>query len=457
MLAHLQTSLLILLFAATASAQNVRITWIGQACFYIQTEGGPTVVVDPPVASVGYALPATPADVVTISHNHTDHNNSAGVRGTFTLVDGRPTTQRAEVTAAGLPFVLVPGFHDNTNGSTRGQNTIVRWTQGGLRFAQFGDFGQDSLSEAQLADLRDLDVIMVPAGGFFTIDNRQTATLIEQLKPRIAILMHFRTALGGPAQLATFPAVTSAFPQIRYKPATVTLTRATLAASTEVWVMEPAADAAVVSPAGFVAGAPMAPGALASAFGNFTGSATASSLTVPLPRQLGDTEVLIGSDAVPLLYASPGQINFQVPARLAPGQSVFEVRVGGQRVGRGTITTVAQSPALFAVVDAEGRLGRGRRGGLITIYGSGQGGVTPAVADGAASPSNPLARTQDDPAVFIGGRRATVSFSGLAPGYIGLWQINAQVSQDAPLGSNNDLFVLFDTNLISNAINIAVE
>src|SRR5262245_52520748 len=109
MLGLLKGVVVLFLLAAGAGAQTVRITWIGQACFYIQTEGGPTVVVDPPGANIGYALPTTPADAVTISHNHGDHNNSAGVAGTFTLVDGRPTTERSEMTAAGMPFVLVPG------------------------------------------------------------------------------------------------------------------------------------------------------------------------------------------------------------------------------------------------------------------------------------------------------------------------------------------------------------
>ncbi|MGH9662145.1 MAG: MBL fold metallo-hydrolase, partial [Bryobacteraceae bacterium] len=169
------------MFAVAGTPQSVRITFIGQATFYVQTEGGPTVVVDPVGGMPGYPLPATPADVVTISHNHGDHNNSAGVQGGFTLVDGRPTTERTEMPAAGMPFVLVPGFHDATNGSARGRNTIIQWTQAGLRWAHFGDYGQASLTEAQLADLRDLDVLMVPAGGFFTIDSGQAATLIEQL------------------------------------------------------------------------------------------------------------------------------------------------------------------------------------------------------------------------------------------------------------------------------------
>ena len=147
--------------------------------------------------------------------------------------------------------------------------------------------------------------------------------------------------------------------------------------------MEPASEAVVVNAAGFTAGAPVSPLSPAAAFGNFTGSTTASSSGFPLNRKLGETEVFIGNDAVPLFYASPTQVNFQVPGGMAPGQNVLEVRVGGQRVARGTIMTLAHAPGLFAVTDQAGRIGRGQRGGFITIYGAGQGAVTPAVADGA--------------------------------------------------------------------------
>lgn len=449
--------LLLIFAAALASAQKVQLTWIGQSCFYVQADGGPTVVVDPPAASIGYALPSTQADVVTISHNHTDHNNSTGVAGNFTLVDGRPVTERTQATAAGMQFTLVPGFHDNTNGATRGPNTIVRWTQGAIRFVHFGDFGQDALTAAQLADLQDIDVLMVPAGGFFTIDATQSAALIQQLKPRIAILMHYRTAIGGPAQLATLPAVSGPFEQIRYKPASVTLTAATLPSSTEVWLMEPAAEAVVVNAAGFTAGHPVSQLSPAAVFGNFAGSTTASYSSFPLGRKLGETEVFIGNDAVPLFYVSPTQVNFQVPGSLTPGQNVLEVRVGGQRIARGTITTLVRAPGLFAVTDQDGRVGHGRRGGFITIYGAGQGAVTPAVADGAPAMASPLSFSNEEPAVFINGRRATVTFSGLTPGLVGVWQINAQVPQDASPGVNQELIVLFETNLISNALMITLE
>src|SRR4051794_29244055 len=165
-----------------AQTPNFSITWVGQACFVLRSEGGPTVVTDPPAPSIGYTLPALSANAVTISHNHGDHNNSAGVGGNFTLVDGRPTTARQEVTAAGLQFVLIPGFHDNSNGSVRGQNTIVRWNQSGLKLAHFGDLGQEQLTAAQLADLQNLDILFMPAGGFFTITPERAAAYIKELK-----------------------------------------------------------------------------------------------------------------------------------------------------------------------------------------------------------------------------------------------------------------------------------
>jgi len=460
MFSRITIALFCFALCAGAQTQGVRITWVGQACFYVQTtDNSTTVVTDPPVASIGYPLPSLAADAVTISHNHTDHNNSAGVRGNFTLVDGRPVSSRQEMTVAGLPFVLIPGFHDNQNGAQRGPNTIVRWTQGGIRFAHFGDFGQDQLTAAQLDDLRGVDVIFVPAGGFFTIDAQRTAALIAQLNPRVAILMHFRTALGGPAQLAAFPAVVLPFAEIAYKPASVTLTPATFPAATEVWLMEPLGEAVAVNAATFGGGVPVAPGSLVSLFGSFAASVTAGAPGFPLPRRLGETEVLVGGATVPLLYVSPTQINFQVHRQPQVGQSLVEVRVGGQRVARGSVTVIPIAPGLFAAVNQDGRLNAAtspaRRGQALQIFATGQGEVNPVVEDGAAAPLQPLSVTPSLPDVFVGNRRAQVQFSGLAPNLAGVWQINAVIPQDAPVGPAVPLFIL--QAFRSNTINIAIE
>ena len=437
---------------------NVSISWVGQACFVLRTEGGVTVVTDPPVPSVGYTLPALSADAVTISHNHTDHNNSAGIGGKFTLIDGRPATARQEVAAAGLKFVMVPGFHDNQNGTVRGPNTIMVWTQGGLKFAHLGDLGQEQLTAAQLADLGAVDVLFIPAGGFFTVSPERAAQYVSELKPRVAIMMHYKTALGGPAQLAGLPASATPFTPHVFKPATVVVNRATLPLATETWVMQPASDAVAVNAASFAAGTPVAPGSVVSLFGKITGSQTAAAAAYPLPRKLGETEVLIDGKAAPLYYASPGQVNFQLPAAQPEGQALADIRVGGQTTARVPVTVLANAPGIFAAVNPDGSVNSAassvRRGQVLHIFGTGLGAVTPAVDDGAPAPAQPLATGLVMPNVFLADRQLTPLFNGLAPGIAGVWQIDAMIPADAQTGPAIPLMIV--NGLTSNTIMVSI-
>lgn len=468
--ACIRASLLsLILFAALSPAQllaqgsPVQITWVGQACFLVQEVGpdyiGPVVITDPPNAAQGYDLPTTPADAVTVTHNHGDHNNVAGVRGSFTLVDGRTITARTDMAVADIPFVMVPGFHDNSNGSQRGPNAIIRWTQAGIRFAHFGDYGQDRLSDQQLADLGPVDIMFVPAGGFFTIDIDGVDALVNQVRPKVAVLMHYRTGLGGAAQTVQFNGLLgSPTRPIRFRPGRVSIRSTELPATTEYWVMEPNAPMAAVNAATFTAGMPVAPGSLVSLFGNFTGSATASAGSQPLPRQLGSTEVLVNGAAVPLLYASPRQVNVQLPGATGPGQYALEVRVDGQRAARGPVSVLPNAPGLFAALNQDGRVNSPanpvRRGEVLQIFATGQGAAAPAVADGAAAPVSPptIALT---PAVAVAGRLAQVQFSGLAPNLVGVWQINIAIPAETPVGDN--IPVVAAAGLISNSLTISVR
>jgi uncharacterized protein (TIGR03437 family) len=441
-----------------AQSPNLSLTWVGQSCFVLRTDGGPTVVTDPPVASLGYTLPTLNADAVTITHNHTDHNNSAGVGGKFTLVDGRPITARQEMTAAGLAFVMIPGYHDNQNGAVRGPNTIMRWNQAGLRIAHFGDLGQEQLTAAQLADLQDLDILFLPAGGFFTVSPDRAAGYVRELKPKVAILMHYRTALGGAAQTAGLPDSAAPFSPIVYKPSSVVLNTQTLPASTEVWVMEPAADSVAVNAASFTRGAPVAPGSIASLFGKLSGSQTVSAGGYPLPSKLGDTEVLLAGKTVPLFYVSSGQVNLQVPAGQAPGQVLAEVRVGGQVVARNPVTVIPSAPGVFAVANQDGRVNTAvlpaHLGEVLHIYGTGQGPVTPPVDDGTAAPSKPLSTSPNIPNVFLAERQLAILYNGLAPGFAGVWQLDVAIPKDGPTGPSLVLSVM--NGVVSNPISVAV-
>lgn len=441
--------------SAAAQTGDLTITWIGQSCFVLRSAGGATVVTDPPAASVGYTLPPLSADAVTVTHNHTDHNNVAAVMGA-TLIDGRPITSRQQVSAGGMTFTLVPGFHDNTNGTQRGPNTIVRWAQAGLNIVHLGDFGQDQFTDSQLADLQNIDILFVPAGGFFTVTPTQAAAFVAKLKPRIAILMHYRTALGGPAQLAGLPDAAEPFAPIIYKPASAVVNAAALPSRTEVWVMQPAADTTAVNSASYLPGMPVAPGSIISLFGSYAKSQTAAAGSYPLPARLGNTEVQVGGAAVPLYYVSPRQVNIQVPSGLAAGQSLVDVRVGGQSASKGVLTVVPAAPGIFLAANHDFRVNStvqpARRGEVLHIFATGQGAVTPIVADGAAAGT--LSKSAVMPNVFLGGQQMQVLFSGLAPGLAGLWQIDIAIPSDGPSGSELPLVV--ESGLRSNPIAVSV-
>ena len=224
--------------------------------------------------------------------------------------------------------------------------------------------------------------------------------------------------------------------------------------------MEVAADAVAVNGASFAAGAPVAAGSLVSLFGDFAGSATEAASALPLPRKLGETEVRMEGATVPLLFVSPQQINFQLPHAIPPGQSVVEVHLNGQRVSRGSVTVLPAAPGVFVVVNnADGQINSAsnpvRRGDVLVIFATGQGEVSPVVEDGTAAPVQPLAVTPSQPTVTIGDRPGTVLFSGLTPGFVGLWQINVAIPADAPIGSAVPLVVT--QGLSSNSIPVAVE
>jgi uncharacterized protein (TIGR03437 family) len=269
--------------------------------------------------------------------------------------------------------------------------------------------------------------------------------------------MHYKTALGGPSQVAGLPDAAASFSPLIYKPSAVKVNRISLPLSTEVWVMQPASDAVAVSAATFAAGAPVAPGSIEAAFGTFTGSQTTSPGAYPLPRKLGDTEAFVDGNAVPLFYASPAQVNLQVPAATAPGQSLLEVKVGGQSRGRGPLTVVPSAPGLFAVTNQNGAVNSAavpaHRGETLQIFGTGQGAVIPSPDDGAAAGSQPLSSAVA-PNVFLSGRQLVVAFSGLTPGLAGVWQINVTLPSDAPTGPALPLVVVNGST--SNTLPVAV-
>ena len=229
---------------------------------------------------------------------------------------------------------------------------------------------------------------------------------------------------------------------------------------------------AVVNAASF-APAPLAPGSLATAFGTFPISAPISATSVPLPLSLGGLSLQFGNgQQAPLFFAAPNQVNFQIPWELAgPTQTTVTASFSGQTSQTQELTLAPFAPAIFSlseqgtgqglIVDPSYRLVDSNNPAtpgstIVQIYATGLGAVTNPPATGSPAPSSPLSQTPTTPVVTIGGAAATVLFSGLEPGQIGVYQINAVVPAGASGGSSVPV-TLSIGGATSNTVTIAVN
>lgn len=178
---------------ARAAGREVAVKWFGHACFLITSPGGVRILTDPFDASVGYQVPSVEADVVTVSHDHFDHNNVPAARGKPTVLRGK-----GEYRNGGVRVYPVASFHDADGGAKRGMNTIFVMEVDGIRIVHMGDIGHD-LSQRQLDAIGRIDVLLVPVGGVYTIDAAGARRLVEMTSPRAVIPMHYKTpAVGMP-------------------------------------------------------------------------------------------------------------------------------------------------------------------------------------------------------------------------------------------------------------------
>ncbi|VBB07625.1 metallo-beta-lactamase [Lucifera butyrica] len=146
------------------------------------------IVMDPFNEKVGYKVPSPEADIVTTSHDHYDHNYIETVRGRFTRINTSGVHNSHGVSIQGVPV-----YHDEAGGTKRGNNIIFTFRVDGLIVCHCGDLGH-ALSAAQVEAVGPVDVLLVPVGGFYTIDYQTAAKTVEALKPAVTIPMHFKTA-----------------------------------------------------------------------------------------------------------------------------------------------------------------------------------------------------------------------------------------------------------------------
>ena len=162
------------------------IIWHGQACFTLQS-ADQKVVVDPFNDDIGLKVPALQGQMVLVTHDHTDHNNITAVSGDPFVIDGAGEYEKQEVQVVGID-----SYHDDKQGETRGMNTIYKITMESVRVVHLGDLGQTELSNEQVEQLGEVDVLLIPVGGVYTIDGKDAISIVHQIQPSVVIPMHYK-------------------------------------------------------------------------------------------------------------------------------------------------------------------------------------------------------------------------------------------------------------------------
>ncbi|KAF1085330.1 metal-dependent hydrolase [Sporotomaculum syntrophicum] len=165
----------------------MQIQWLGHACFSLTLSNGKRIITDPFDKNVGYPQPQLTADIVTVSHQHSDHN-------AVQLVPGNPVAVKAvgQYAFNDINITGIPSYHDTRQGKQRGSNIIFIIEAEGLRACHLGDLGH-ILDPEQVKQIGSTDVLFIPVGGYFTIGAEDAVKVVEQLKPNYVIPMHYKT------------------------------------------------------------------------------------------------------------------------------------------------------------------------------------------------------------------------------------------------------------------------
>lgn len=173
----------------------MKVKCLGHAAFLITSDAGVRIITDPYKpgcfdGGIKYDQITEEADIVTISHEHDDHNE--------TNINGNPTFIRsADVKIVkDIKFSGVDVFHDTSEGKERGNVVIFNMSIDGLNIVHLGDLGHD-LGPKEIESIGNVDVLFIPVGGYFTIDAKIADNVINVLKPKIVIPMHFKTDKCG--------------------------------------------------------------------------------------------------------------------------------------------------------------------------------------------------------------------------------------------------------------------
>jgi len=174
----------------------MKIKWYGHSAFQITTDKGTRIIIDPYESgsyggTLSYGKITDEADIVLTSHDHPDHNYIKDIQGKYKHI-----SKAGDYEIEDIKIKAIPCFHDSVGGKKGGSNLIFVITADGLNLVHMGDIGHP-LDQEMLKKIGKVDILLLPVGGYFTIDALQAAKLMNTLQPSITIPMHYKTDKCG--------------------------------------------------------------------------------------------------------------------------------------------------------------------------------------------------------------------------------------------------------------------
>jgi len=163
----------------------MEITYLGHSSFKIK--GKKTTLITDPFDSTatGLKFPKSEAGIVTVSHDHPDHNATSQVGGNPFIVNGP-----GEYEVQGVGIIGIPSFHDGEHGKLRGKNTIFHIEVDGVHILHLGDLGE-MITDKEIEEAGKVDILFIPVGGHYTITAKEAVSIIKELEPLVVIPMHY--------------------------------------------------------------------------------------------------------------------------------------------------------------------------------------------------------------------------------------------------------------------------
>src|SRR3989344_3968678 len=163
------------------------INWFGHSCFRIETKEASILIDRFSEEKTGLRPPKIKDDIVLVTHEHLDHNNIEGLNPEAFLINTPGEYEKKGVAVRGIS-----SYHDKTQGKERGLNTIFVIKAEEMKICHLGDLGQEKLEDKQVEEIGDIDILLVPVGGNYTINYKEAIEVISQIEPKIIIPMHYK-------------------------------------------------------------------------------------------------------------------------------------------------------------------------------------------------------------------------------------------------------------------------